>query len=113
MAPMDRLDVLVSHLLRQDVAALTALLERRPDVVAGLPPGDLGELAERLWHFRSVNVAVQAVALPSVSVRRLRPSSKGTASTPSAASSGLSASRPNGRGRRRCGHCTPTSAIPW
>jgi hypothetical protein len=47
-------------------AALTALLERRPDGVLGRAPQTLGQLAERLSHPESVAAAVRGLTAPQV-----------------------------------------------
>lgn len=45
-------------------AELAAVLERRADVLAGVGPRDLRELAQRLWHPHSLVTALRDSALP-------------------------------------------------
>jgi Helicase conserved C-terminal domain len=60
--------VLIRWLSRLDEAELAALLSRRPDVLLGAQPRDLGELAERMRHPMSLVTALRAGPLPCVQV---------------------------------------------
>lgn len=57
---------LADWLARQHGDALAALLDRRPDVLAGHPPATLGQLAERLGHPSSLVQAVRGLTTPAL-----------------------------------------------
>jgi hypothetical protein len=61
---VDGIAVLQDRLGRLSEAELGALLARRADVLAGVPPRDLRELAQRLWHPHSLVTALRDTSLP-------------------------------------------------
>lgn len=65
---VDGVDVLQRWLSALDEAGLAALLDRRADVLAGIPPRDLRELAHRLWHPHSLVAVLRDSSLPCLQV---------------------------------------------
>lgn len=61
---VDGVEVLRGWLAGLSEAELGGLLEQRPDVLAGVRPRDLRELAQRLWHPHSLVAALRASSLP-------------------------------------------------
>lgn len=61
---MDGRALLHSRLGSLGEAELAVLLERRADVLAGVAPRGLAELAERLWHPHSLATALRELPLP-------------------------------------------------
>ncbi|MEI6621608.1 MAG: helicase-associated domain-containing protein [Actinomycetes bacterium] len=73
--------VLLERLKGTDVFGLTLLLTRRPDVLAGVPPRDLADLAERLSQPRSLIYALRTLSLPCLQLAEAA-QALGSGSTP-------------------------------
>jgi hypothetical protein len=65
---VEGIGVLQRRLGGLDESQLAALLERRADVLAGVPPQDLREVAQRLWHPHSLVFALRDSSLPCLQV---------------------------------------------